>query len=234
MSTGQTAQTVQAELQKLLERSGLPVADLLKKFDVDADRTMLIDEMEFYCAMRHHFGYTGPFSVIAQVFQSLDGDGSGMIGFDELYEFVRGKRHSLDHRQHHRQHDRVHELPQEMQMLPGPEPSMEQAGRRLGEEAGGCWPSSLEQIQWSEDVLRKMLQQMLTRYSVGAVHLIRAWGGDGNRQISEPCFLCGLGDFFSACPKLWQCEVEPLARAAFRRMAKTSSRDRLIQVWKLS
>ena len=55
-----------------------------------ADTELLIDDMEFYKAMRTKFGYQGPKEVIDKVFVSLDTDGDGHIGFDELFEFIRG------------------------------------------------------------------------------------------------------------------------------------------------
>ncbi len=42
--------------------------------------------------------YTGPKHVVDEVFKMLDTDGDGSIGFDELFEFIKGKRHSLDAR----------------------------------------------------------------------------------------------------------------------------------------
>lgn len=33
-----------------------------------------------------------------QVFDTIDTDRSGYIGFDEMFEFIRGRRHSLDRR----------------------------------------------------------------------------------------------------------------------------------------
>lgn len=47
---------------------------------------MLIDDVEFHHAFREYFGYRGSPSVIKEVFRSLDTDGSGEIGFDELFE----------------------------------------------------------------------------------------------------------------------------------------------------
>ena len=43
-------------------------------------------------AMRRHFGFKGHKVVIDGVFRSLDTDGGGQIGFDELFEMIRGFR----------------------------------------------------------------------------------------------------------------------------------------------
>ena len=45
--------------------------------------------MEFHKALTGHFGYRGSPWVLDEVFKSIDTDGSGEIGFDELFE-VRG------------------------------------------------------------------------------------------------------------------------------------------------
>ena len=63
--------------------------------------------------------------------------GSGTIGFDELYEFVRGGRHALDRRS-----QRVHHLV-------------------LRPPTGAGW--SLTDVEWDEEVLRAQLKQMLDR-----------------------------------------------------------------------
>lgn len=93
------APSLRLELQRLLQESGCHVADLLRLFDQDAAvNDHQIDDMEFLQAMRAHFGYRGPSTVIGAVFRELDSDCTGTIGFDELYEFIRGRRHSLDRR----------------------------------------------------------------------------------------------------------------------------------------
>ena len=59
--------------------------DRVRAPQIDADRTLSIDSMEFFRAMKSHFGYTGPLDVLDRVFAFLDTDASGQIGFDELY-----------------------------------------------------------------------------------------------------------------------------------------------------
>ena len=55
-------------------------------------------DVEFHRALTTTFRFRGPAAVVRAVFNSLDTDGDGVIGFDELFEFVRGRRHSLDKR----------------------------------------------------------------------------------------------------------------------------------------
>ena len=83
--------SVRRELQTLLVESGGHVADIIKLFDQDQDFSRRVDDMEFLHAMKTHFGYKGPPNVINEVFNWLDVDGSGYVGFDELFEFVRGR-----------------------------------------------------------------------------------------------------------------------------------------------
>ena len=82
--SGKDAGAIKSQLQELLVQSNLQVADLIKLFDDDNDMELQIDDMEFHKAMRTHFKYQGPAAVLDEVFKSLDADGSGEIGFDEL------------------------------------------------------------------------------------------------------------------------------------------------------
>ena len=191
--TGESVAEVRANMKRLLNESGAQVIDILKQFDIDATREHLIDAMEFYDGMRTKFNYKGPLHVIDALFKELDEDNSGTVGFDELYEFVRGKRHSLD-----RRNAKV----REMSMQP-PEGS----------------PLTLNEIYWDEDVLRLMIQQMMSRAHVGPVHVIRAWDKNKDGQLTMKEFVNALHGFFRTSEGLWEREVEPLARSAFISMA---------------
>ena len=79
-----TAEGVRDELKAILRTSGNHVADILKLFDMDADTALLIDDVEFYRAMRDRFGFRGHAHILREVFNMLDTDRSGSIGFDEL------------------------------------------------------------------------------------------------------------------------------------------------------
>ena len=45
---------------------------------------MLIDEREFCNTMRKTFGFTGSMKLLREIFQALDLDASGQIGFEEV------------------------------------------------------------------------------------------------------------------------------------------------------
>lgn len=53
---------------------------------------------QFAKVIKRTFGFRGPAALLADLFHNLDTDEIGRIGFDELYELIRGVRHSLDHR----------------------------------------------------------------------------------------------------------------------------------------
>ena len=77
--------------------------------------------------------YHGSAHVVFSVFRMLDTDGSGQIGFDELFEFVHGKRHSLDTRSQQR-------LPRLLEPPPG---------------------LTLDMVLWDVETLRTLLQQVI-------------------------------------------------------------------------
>ena len=77
--------------------------------------------------------YRGSAHVVFSVFRTLDTDGSGQIGFDELFEFVHGKRHSLDTRSQRR-------LPRLLEPPPG---------------------LTLDTMLWDVETLRTLLQQVI-------------------------------------------------------------------------
>ena len=86
---GKDVKTVRMELQALLRNSGSYIADLIKLFDEDNDLDLHIDDIEFVKAMRR-FGFRGHTYILQAVFKSMDTTGDGVVGFDELFEFVRG------------------------------------------------------------------------------------------------------------------------------------------------
>lgn len=135
---GTDAASVKQELRELLRRSGAHVTDLLRLFDQDLDTALLIDDMEFYSAMRDKFGFRGNSRILKQVFDELDTDGSGCIGFDELFEFVRGRRHSLDRR------------------------NKQVRSMRIEPPSDDC---TLDEVVWDVRTLRSVLQRMMVRPS---------------------------------------------------------------------
>jgi len=180
---------VRAQLQELLKQSGACVADLVRLFDDDADGKLLIDDMEFLKAMRTKFGFKGPSWVINEVFESLDTDQSGLIGFDELFEFIRGRPHSLDNRR--------------------------KRGRRatLEPPAG----MSMDTILWTGETLRLLIVDMLSRCGMGANDLFRAWDKDGNRILTREEWNQTMHEWFfcSHHPDLWKNDIAGISDRSF-------------------
>ena len=58
---------VRDEVRRLLKESGAAVVDVLRRFDLDADRSMQVDAMEFNRVMRLHFGFQGRLDVIDEL-----------------------------------------------------------------------------------------------------------------------------------------------------------------------
>ena len=121
---------------------------------------------------------------------------SRQIGFDELYEFVRGKRHALDPRHKKRVAD--------LRMLPPP-----------GAEC------TLKEIAWSVDVLRPMLLSSMQRGYIGSGDLISAWDKNGDGDLSEFEFVGKMRTLFAGHDRLWKVRrtvsgIEPLRSAAGR------------------
>lgn len=187
--TGFSVEEVRRNLQEKLQSSGAHVADILRLFDQDkGSKEQLIDDVEFYTAMRTRLGFVGPTYVLKSVFKSIDTDGDGAVGFDELFEFVRGQRHSFDKR--NKQLDTMRlEMP---------------AGSNL----------TLEEIAWDADTLTLLLQQMLEKNGVGSADLMRMWDSGGNGELSMREFVAGIGSLIDS-DKLREREVEPAAREAF-------------------
>ena len=145
--------------------------------------------MEFHKAMRTHFGYQGSTMIIDEVFRSLDTDGSGAIGYDELYEFVRGRRHSLDERTKREQN---------MRLCPPP-------------------PMTLDNLEWDVESIRILMQQMAVRANMSPAELFRAWDRDGDKKLTKKEFTDTMYHWFfhQELPDLWDNEVLPVAKRAF-------------------
>lgn len=185
--------SVREVLRARLVASGAHVSDLLEAFDQDAHSAVherAIDDIEFYHAMRSKVGYRGPHHVLQAVFAELDTDHDGAIGFDELFEFVRGRRHSLDRRT-----KRIHAM-------------------RLQAPSGEG--SALGRLAWDESTLRVLLQQALERCHVGPTDLIRAWDTSGDGQLNESEFVSRMQKLFDGHgDDLWRNEVHAYAQHAY-------------------
>ena len=85
-------------LRDRLRTAEVSVVDLLKAFNspkagetTDGSDDFEIDPNEFAVAMRKKLGYRGPNLLLSKTFALLDIDGSGKIGFDELFAFILGR-----------------------------------------------------------------------------------------------------------------------------------------------
>ena len=194
--TGKDAASLRASLQEQLRSSGLNTGLLIKLFDCDADTSFSIDSLEFFTALRSRFGYGGSFFIIDEVFKQLDLDGSGEIGFDELYEFVRGRRHSLDSRS-----KKVWKM---MCKVPP-------------------WATyTLESIAWDQETLREQILLMMDRANVKADNVAAAFDKLGDGLVERDEFLKNVGGWFRANEKLWHAEIEEHAEAAYDAMARSA------------
>ena len=197
---GDTAENTRKELRALLDASGHHVGELISIFDQDVGSTeKQIDDIEFYKAMRERLGFRGPIHVLQEVFKSLDTDGSGMIGFDELFEFVRGRRHSLDLR------------------------NKKVAGMRIEPPPG----KTFNDIVWSIDTLRLLIQQMLERANQSTLALVKAWDKSGDGELSRKELREEIGAFFVGVEpvSMWREEVEPIVNQAFDEMDNSINRS---------
>jgi len=196
---GRDVPTVREELQQLLRNSGAHVIDVVKLFDRDVGSELSIDGVEFYDAIRTHFGYKGSKWVIDAVFQSLDSDDSGEIGYDELFEFVKGRRHQLDERNKKVRNLRI-EAPQ---------------------RPWAAIPLQLEDIVWDVETLRILMQQMIARCKVGPHDLLTEWASkkstdQSDLQLTRREYMLSMQAFFMPQHEcLWNEVVEPVVQSSF-------------------
>ena len=211
---GRDAPHVQSELQKLLHESGLLVVDLMKVFE--KDMSYEIDSMEFFTTMRERLGFRGEKRVLDAVFKNLDDDGNGVIGYDELYEFIRGRKHSLDERHFNRAVGKL-----------VPEP-------QLDVKTGLEVRPSLEEIAWDPEALRILIKQMLGRCNLAPTHLLRAWDGtevrNGSSGLTRVTFATHVRELLrDEDDDLWVSEVAPVADATFDIILKAVRGGNMLQ-----
>jgi len=209
---GSDSSTVQKEMQALLQSSGGYVTDIIKLFDEDVTAKLTIDDVDFFKTMRSKFGFGGPKHVLDEVFRALDEDGDGSIGFDELYEFVRGTKHSLDSRRH------IHARKSSMSLEVDPQPDR---------HTGKLIFPSLHDVIWSPEVLRCLIKQMLARCRLSPVDLLRAWDiDDRNGYINTNEFLRGVRRLLKGPDlQLWENEVKDTTVLAFDEILRNFSGD---------
>ena len=129
--------------------------------------------------------------------------GSGKIGYDELFEFVRGRRHSLDHR-----NKLIHEM------------------------TFKCPPGlTMDSIDWSVETLRLMVQQMLLRCRVGAADLMRAWDRSGDYELNQHEFQARMRELFRhEHEDLWQNELRAFVDEAFVAVSQIGGTDSMSSI----
>lgn len=201
--------TVLEKLRTYLSESGAHIIDLINVFDHDADMKLCLDELEFYATLKKVFGFQGPLHVLQGVFQTLDSDASGQIGYDDLFEFVRGRQHSLD--------NRAKDVRWALEPLPQQHP-----------ETGDEFTPKLDELAWDSEVLRTLIKQILERYGLGPTHLLKAWDkGTTTKSKHEKStltrdeFYAALYEFFKdEDPDLWQSEVFRLLAETFDEVRK--------------
>ena len=190
---GQNADSVRHQLQELLDASGGHVIDLIKLFDIDAGMALTIDDVEFATAMRCHFGYRGSKLVLDEVFASLDTDGSGKIGFHELFEFLRGRASPSFHEPISNLHSPrspcspCRQDPLQMPARAGPSHGRSCSARNVADrhsldprsapaavDMSVAPPAgrAFDHVAWSAASLHSALQQMMSRQAIGPAEVL--------------------------------------------------------------
>ena len=214
-----SVEKVRSQLQELLasEAEELSVADVLRLFD--SDGMHLIDWGEFENTMRSRFGYDGDAAVLRQIFEECDKDGSGRIGYDELYRFIRGKDIAKD------QSKISDKIVRHLTLQPKPEELGRLGAADLNwSDAHGMRLQYDVSHTWSQDDLRLEIQVLLIGNEISPADWLRAWDRDSNVELSKTEFLSnfkrmfmfGEGDFGS---RLWEQCVRATAAKTFDALA---------------
>jgi Ca2+-binding EF-hand superfamily protein len=187
---GQSAKEIRDELRGFLSSSGKQVADLLMLFNEEGGSAkLLIDESKFHVTLRR-LGYKGLPQVLDECFAALDADGSGSVGFDELFEFVRGYRHSLDPRS---------KVVNGLRFRP-PHPA-----------------TSLVEVQWDVEALRMMIRDTLARAKLGASDVMKAWDKSGDLALNRSEWVSNVRALFRTSEaRLWEDEVLAVVSQSFQ------------------
>ena len=194
---GSDASSVRTNLRLKLVDSETDILDLVRMFEGDNEGMDLsISATEFSVTMRQRLGYRGEEFILDEVFKSLSPK-AGKVGFDQLYEFIIGHRHSLDPR------------------------------NRTTASADMCIQipdnATLDTVAWSASVLHAVMKDMCTRCGVGPVEMLGfsrkrneelSRDGDGV-TLQEWLHRLHKAHFAAAHPDLWENEVQPAATDAF-------------------
>jgi Ca2+-binding EF-hand superfamily protein len=201
------ANKVRLELMDYKRRSGFMLADMVSLMlglddDMTEDRSDKgIDDVQFYSAMTRRFGYRGTPWVLSTVFRGIDADGDCEVCFDELWEWVRGRRHPLDVR-------------------------IDRTTKRVRDvlvEAPFGAGFALDDLEWGEPVLRALIWRALEVAKVSTLDLVRVSCNaakspalDAHPAVNKTEFLRMVHRLLRGVDRgIWTSEIRPLAEALF-------------------
>jgi len=204
-----TADELAAQLREHVVSSGAAVADLVELFNWqetgEAKRTRPdyydIDEKEFLKTLRQRLGYTGPVDALRGCFALLGGADDGKISLTEFFEWATGRKNAM----------LASEVSTSRLM------SMRLVNPPLGPDDDD------DDDEWSIDMLRSALQQMLIKARVPPHVLQTAWDHDGDGVLSR-------NEFLARCKRLvvaedgsnsdmWYFNVRPTVKECFAELA---------------
>lgn len=145
---GDTPEAVRVSLLALLERekSSFKLSDLFREMDDDGSN--LVSASEFSRAFEDELKFVGDVTVLTQIFEALDGDNSGRMGFSELQAWLRGKKTTAAIK---------------LEAMS----SISLASRVVAEEDA-----------WDEARLQTELKQLFESRGLLAADVVRAWAGE--------------------------------------------------------
>lgn len=149
--TASDAAGVRVALASLLETHGVKLSQIFEKLDLDDDN--LISQRELVGAMVE-CGYEGDEQLLRDIFEQLDDDRTGSVGFDELDAWMRGEGTGKSVR---------------MARVPFLKLRVELTGSTEGVDE-----------PWSADMLRSALIAMLKTHGVRATDLTESLDDDGS------------------------------------------------------
>lgn len=198
------AEGLAAALRESLRKAGVSVVDLLKSFNnpkageaSSGTDDFEIDPDEFATAMRKKLGFQGSNRLLFKTFELLDADGSGKIGFDELFGFILGRANHVssskdgegggrEARTRDQILDDMHESWSRLRIDLEYEADAAE-GRQLT-EATALDPfgvAALEARPWSDAKLRLVMRALLRDNAMADVDLLQACDKDGSASVSK-------------------------------------------------
>ena len=230
---GKDVESVRMELQLLLAEtaeSGAGLAGLMKLFDEDMDAESQISAEEFHRAMRSHFHYQGPAQVLDDVFNSMDDDGTGFIGFKEWREFVKPKKEEKPRADYSlilpdgMSFDAIAWDAEVLRMLM--KDMLQQRNYTL-ESMVSSWLQGNPEVQKAISEYKPASPRLITNRvrSPGGYKDIRSFESIRNKDVLRGlnreafAFRCLFTFFEFVEPELWQCELQFICFEAFNKMS---------------